>query len=124
MPVLSVADAGFTYAINQVVTSLAQTWIGNGRVLTTIPEYGLFAISVVLMMLFMTILGYFEDLTHGLDFPKQAVVYAIGASAGLAYFGGAITEVTLGGIGSDAIYSSVASIIILLIGAAISMNLN
>lgn len=124
MPVLSVVDAGLTYAINQMFTSLGQISIGNGHALAALPEYGLILISVAIMIVSMTLLDYFEDLRHGLDFPKQAVVYAIGVSAGLAYFGGAIGDVSLGGIGSDAIYSSIASIIILIIGAAISTYLN
>lgn len=54
---------------------------------------------------------------------EYEIVYAVGAVVGLAYFGSAIGNVTMG-IGSDALTSSEASIIILVIGAGVSLYLN
>lgn len=132
MPIYALIDGVVSYTISDVIaafqTSFHAIQNSSGNASTGLPTWGIFTLCFVIMGLMMTLSGYFEDLSgyaetalYGLGYPVQALIYAVGAIFGLALFWNAISGVTIGGIGSDALFSSVASIIILIVTAAYSL---
>lgn len=132
MPIYALIDAVLAYTTNAVIaafqTAFQQIQQSSAGTSTGLPWYGVFALCFVLMGIMMTLSGYFEDLSDyartamfGLGYPGEAIVYAIGAIIGLDLFWKAFSGMTIGGIGSDALFSSVASVVILIVTALYSL---
>ena len=121
LPVFALVDSVITYAINQIFVSLGNITVANGKTASGLPGVALDSIAVTIMLLFMALTGYFEDAGEAWKFPLQAMAYSVCGVAGLFLFYAAISNVSLGGIGSDALVSTVASIVISIVVAVISV---
>jgi hypothetical protein len=126
MPIYALIDGVLAYTVNQVIIA-SQT--ASQASSSGLPGYALFSLSFAIMGFMMTASGYFEDLSgyaktagYGLKYPVQAIIYGFGAAVGMALFWNALIGVTVGGIGDDAIFSSIASIVILFITAIYSLR--
>jgi len=131
MPLYALVDGILAYVVSAVYAAFQNTsqTINGSSGASGLPVYAVFPLCFAIMGLMMKASGYLDDVSsyagtasYGLNYPKRAIIYALGAVIGLAFFWSAISGVTLGGIGSDALFSSIASIVILVVAAVYSLT--
>jgi hypothetical protein len=121
MPVLQSADSGITYALTQTSNVITTTTIAIAPTSTNalISLGG----SLGLILLVVAILEVVQDFEKGLKMKYKALMFNIGAIIGLYVFWNSISNLTPKTIGSNAIFSSILSIVIVFIGMGLAIYL-
>ncbi len=119
LPLLSVLNSIVTYVLMQLITIFGNL-LGLTGSKFEIPGYITYVALFGIIIFLMSIGGYFEDFTNGVEYPKRAVIYGVCALGGLMFFWNAVGGISQGGIGQDAIISSIITIILSFGGAAVS----
>lgn len=119
LPVISVVSSTITYMLMQLMTAFGNlSMLPSSKFL--MPSYSTYFALVVILISLMTIFGYFKDFNNGVEYPRRAIIFGLGALVGLKIFWNAIAGINQGGIGQDAIISTIITIILLFGGAAVS----
>ncbi|MCZ7382772.1 MAG: hypothetical protein O8C64_14535 [Candidatus Methanoperedens sp.] len=121
LPLFSVLNSIMTYVLMQLITVVGNLPEPTGSKFE-MPGYATYVALFGIMIFLMTIGGYFEDFTNGVGYPKRAVIYGVCALVGLKFFWDAVGGISQGGIGQDAIISSIITIILSFGGAAVSYH--
>ena len=119
LPVLSLLNSIFTYVLVQLVNISGNLPMSTGskfEISGYATDIALFGTIISLM----TIGGYFKNFTNGIEYPKRALIYGVCAMGGLIFFWNAVGGINQGGIGQDAITSSIITIILSFGGAVVS----
>lgn len=121
MPVLQSADSGITWALTQASNNIiaATSTVAPTSTHTMAALEG----SLALTFLAIAILGVVQDFENGMKMKYKALLFNIGAIVGLYVFWKPISNLYPAAIGSNAIYSSILSIIVISIGIGIAIYL-
>ncbi len=119
LPVLSLLNSIFIYVLMQLANIPGNLPTSTGSKFE-MPGYATDVALFGIIISLMTIGGYFKNFTNGVEYPKRAFIYGVCALCGLIFFWNAVGGVSQGGIGQDAIVSSIITIILSFGGAAVS----
>jgi hypothetical protein len=119
LPVLSLLNSIFIYVLMQLVNLLGNLPMPTGSKFE-MPGYATDVALFGIIICLMTIGGYFKDFTNGVEYSKRALIYGVCALGGLIFFWNAVGGISQGGIGQDAIISSIITIILSFGGAVVS----
>ncbi len=119
LPLISLMSSTITYALMQIMTAFGNLSMPTGSKFE-MPSYATYFALVAILIFFMTICEYFEDFKNGVEYPKRAIIYGVSALGGLAFFWSPIAGINQGGIGQDAIISTIITIILSFGGATVS----
>ncbi len=119
LPVISLVSSTITYILMQIMTAFVNLPMPTGSKFE-MPGYATDVALFGIIISLMTIGGYFKDFTNGAEYPKRAIIYGVCALGGLIFFWNAVGGISQGGIGQDAIISSIITIILSFGGAVVS----